>query len=68
MAKEERVRAIREVEAADKRAKEGEDRIRELLNEFAMEKKKLTNEAEERLRQMERLERQAGLMLSHFPT
>ena len=54
MAKEERVRAIREVEAADKRAKEGEDRIRELSNEFAMEKKRLTSEAEERLRLMER--------------
>ena len=54
MAKEERVRAIREVEAADKRAKEGEDRIRQLSNEFAMEKKRLTNDAEERLRLMER--------------
>ena len=54
LAKEERVRAIQELEAVEKRAKEIEDRARDMSTEFARERKRNAAEAEERIREMER--------------
>ena len=48
------MRAIQELEAVEKRAKEIEDRARDMSTEFARERKRNAAEAEERMREMER--------------